>query len=407
MRFFRAASVAPCLPALPACANLRHVSDDCDVLVLGGGVAGTAAALAAARTGARTLLVRAAPGASAVSLGGWIGAPPAPFRDALVAAGLPLELATATLPRPDGTTVRVDAAPRSHLHAALSDESGLTLVCGIDGLSSFQPAPLAALWSDDHALTPVTITLPDTPPAGWSPVSLAALLEREPRRIAEPLVALIREHRATRVILPAVLGLERHTAMHEALEAHANARIGEALGSAPSLPGWRLDVALRAALEQAGVRSIIARVTDRTARAQRIASVSLDNGETLHGGAIVLATGKYIGGGIVADPRFTESALGCAVTLHWLGRTFDDAAASVLVTSEERSDAQPLLEVGVATDADARPLTATGDIAYDNVFVAGSVRAGATASLGLGHAASEGWHAGERAAAVAASVLSA
>jgi glycerol-3-phosphate dehydrogenase subunit B len=386
------------------------MSDDCDVLVLGGGVAGTAAAVAAAQQGARVLLVRAGPGASALCLGGWQGTPPAAFAAALAESGCALEWLRCTLPRPDGTLLDADAAPRSHVRAALAAGDERTLVCGIAGLPGFHAVALAALWADAAAVPAGTlaageVSLAGTPAAGWSPIALAALLEREPRRLAEPLDAAARAHGAARVILPAVLGLEAHVDVLAAVETGAAVAVGEALGATPSLPGWRLDVALRAALARARVTALAARVTGRHAHAQRIDAVSVsgdDGARTLHASSVVLATGKFIGGGVAAASRFVETALGCDVALHRFDRRFEDASASLLLTAELRAETQPLLEIGVRTDDESRPVSDGGDVVFGNVFVAGSVRAGASAALlGLGHAATDGWNAGARAAALA------
>jgi glycerol-3-phosphate dehydrogenase subunit B len=199
-----------------------------------------------------------------------------------------------------------------------------------------------------------------------------------------------------------VLGVDAHVQLHTTLETDSQLVLGEALGSAPSLPGWRLDTALRTALEHAAVTIFTGRVTTRCAHGHLVESVSLlgDSGMRLiHASTIVLATGKFIGGGITAEPDFVETALGCDVALHRFDRRFTDAAASLLLTAEMRTESQPLLEIGVRTDDEARPVKETGDVVYSNVFVAGSVRAGTTAAaLGLGHAATEGWNAGLRAA---------
>ena len=381
---------------------------DYDVLVLGGGIAGAAAALAAAQQDARVCLVRAGPAVTALSIGAWRGPTPAGLRDALARAGLPLERCAPALPRPDGTLLQADEAPHTHARAALS--GARTLVCGFAGLSDFHAVALAALWRDaarDSAtdLLPVTLTLAGTPAAGWSPTSLAALLEHEPTLLGEPLARVVREHAAARVIVPAVLGVEFHANVHARIEAHARVPVGEALGGTPSLPGWRLDVALRAALRDANIDVVIGRVMARQATAQQLDSVTVtsDAGErTLRAPCVVLATGKFVGGGIIAEPHLRESALGCDVVLQRFDRVFDTALESLLLTSELRADAQPLLGVGVRADDEARPLNAFGDVAYRNVFVAGSVRADVeTTQLGLGAAAADGWNAGARAATYA------
>jgi glycerol-3-phosphate dehydrogenase subunit B len=425
-----------------------------DVLVIGGGAAGAAAALAAAAGGARTMLVRPGPGATALCAGGWPDLPPAGFAAALAAAGLPLRAGTAALPHPDGRLLSCAAAPVSHARACVpatgetagarasgeSGESGGTgeteeagslpaLVCGIAGLPSFRPHALAALWADaarlpTDALQPVLLTLAGTPAAGWSAATLGTLLQRDVGSLAGAVARAARERGAVRAILPAVLGLDEHGRVHAALESGAGLPAGEALAVAPSLPGWRLDHALLQALAEAGVRVFGGRVVGGSAAGSTVEHVAVAAAAAVRAtgaaapptaaqpfaaqpfavraGAYVLATGKFIGGGVAAGTRYEETVLGLPVAVLHGGRRFTDAAESLAVTEAARTAAQPVLNAGVTADAGGRPLDEAGDVAYHNVLVAGSIRAGAgTASLGLGAAAHDGWRAGTAAAALA------
>lgn len=114
--------------------------------------------------------------------------------------------------------------------------------------------------------------------------------------------------------------------------------------------------------------------------------------------SFVLATGKYLAGGIRADDRFLEPALGCPVWVEYLGSTYD-APDPLALTHPDREADQPLLRAGVRTDDAGRPVDRRGDVVYENVRVAGTVRSGIDAAApGLGHAAADGWRAGELAA---------
>lgn len=387
--------------------NLHGVKPDVDVLVIGGGIAGVSAALAAAGRGARVLLVRAGPGATALCAGGWRTAPPDPIRSALEKVGLALARVRGALPHPDGDLATHEIAPVSHAACAV-DGSGAMLVCGIAGLSAFRSRALAALWSDAAglpvgAIAAAAVTLDGTPAAGWSPVALAALLEREPERLTLPLSRLARERGAARIILPAVLGLEAHAAVYDAVRAPVDAEIGEALGTVPSVPGWRLDAALRSALDDAGIAILTGRVVSTSVDAGRVASITVQLADGTRGIAApvyVLATGRYVGGGITAAPRFIETVFDLDVAPEVEGRRIDDATDSRRLTLPPPLTGGPLFEAGIRTVADGRPATRTGDVALRNVVVAGSVRAGAsTITLGLGTAAHDGWTAGEHAAA--------
>jgi glycerol-3-phosphate dehydrogenase subunit B len=377
-----------------------------DVLILGGGIAGVAAALAARSRGAQVHLVRHGPGATALASGGWSGSPPALFLDALAAAGLPLEPCTARLPHPEGRLLHADLAPDSHARAAIEGGAELAIVCGIAGLPSFRPTALARLWSHAaglprHALEPVTLVLPGTPPAGWSPVSLAAALERDPQLLAGPLARAAREHGAARAFLPAVLGLDDHARVLAEVRKAAGIVVGEALGVAPSVPGWRLEQALVRTLSLADVTVITGRAKQpASARpATDVIATTVEGDVGIRPRAIVLATGKFIGGGITASTAFVEAALGSDVVADRFGRRFRDASESLALTDAARRQPQPLLGLGVRWNEDGQPLTEHGDVGATNVFLAGSIRAGTeTALLGLGHAATDGWAAGLRAA---------
>ena len=401
-------AAARALPGDTRSRTLRAV-ENCDVLVIGGGAAGAAAALAAATAGVRVVLVRRGPGATALASGSWSAEPPRSLRDALARAGLELDPCNGPLPHPRGTIVSCAFAAASHVRATLTRKK--TLVCGIAGLPTFRAKPLAALWAEAAAidpapLVPLTLTLADTPAAGWSPVSLAAALERDPARLARPLAEAARTHGADRAIVPAVLGLDDHARVLRDVEAGAGVEVGEALGDVPSVPGHRLDRALTRALAAAGVREVRGNVIGGTFESGSLTRVVMDRPEgrlSIGARAFVLATGKFLGGGISARDEYAEDALGLDVSIERFASTIDDPAASLMLTDPVRTEPQAVLATGVRTDDDGRPLTAAGDVHAVNVFTAGSVRAGTeTAALGLAQAARDGHDAGERAARHAA-----
>jgi anaerobic glycerol-3-phosphate dehydrogenase len=371
-----------------------------DLLVLGGGVAGVAAALAARAAGARVTLVRAGPGATALSGGGWRGPLAEALARALAQQGHPLEPVAAALPGVAGWREPADFAPPWHAAALPCDD---TLVCGVAGLPAFNAAFLARAWAPAvepggaaaPALRAATLELPDIPAGGWSPVALAAAVARAPERLGQALGRLARERSAAHVILPAILGLDDPLSTWGAVAAAAGVVVGEAVGGLPSLPGWRLDRALLRALGAAGVELLQDRALGANLAADRPLAVRLAGGAELHPGALVLATGKFLGGGIEAAPALREPALGLPVALERLGERFHEASP-LLTTELARAGDQPLLRAGVRVDAQHRPLApGTGEggaAAPAGVRVAGSVREGWDAALGgLGAAAADGW----------------
>jgi glycerol-3-phosphate dehydrogenase subunit B len=379
-----------------------------DVVVLGGGCAGVAAACAAAGAGARVALVRAGPGLTAITAGAWHGPLAPPLASALAEAGLPYRRVEGPLPHPSGALWRAEAA--APLQAAVALLPG-TLVCGIAGLPGFHAPALAALWGSaaSFELESAVLEVVRTPAAGWAPSALATELTHDPGLVARPLATALRQSPVTAVLLPPVLGwhgISVATALSEAV----GVPVGEALAAPPSLPGWRLDAALLAMLDRAGVTRFEGRATAAATAGAGNGGGMLTAAQVigpapvlLSAGAFVLATGKFTGGGLAAGPPLREAALGLPVLIPGRGAVAVPALAAVAdplaATAPERGALQPLLAASVATDEQGRPLGRDRPV-FDNVFLAGSIRAQVdAASIGLGTAASDGWEAGLRAAA--------
>lgn len=356
-----------------------------DLLIIGGGAAAVAAALEARARGLTVLLVRRSPGATALGRGGWTGPLPDRVADALVSQGLAHVVVEDALPHPDGELRPCDYAPASH--AAARVETGACVV-GIEGLPQFRQLALSRHWGDAAGaeLTSDVVALPGTPVSGWAPLALARAIESDPEPLAAALRDVVQRTRCSRIILPAVLGIEDTGAIRERLEAQAGVPVGEALGVAPSVPGWRLHLALDRALARAGVHVVDGAVRDVERQGDRCEAVDVvrpgaDEAERREAERFLLATGRFVGGGIVADPVFAETVFGAAVWVDHLGERFQDAEPLAL-TDPVRSEPQPLLRAGVRVDGRHR-LANNGTASLANVWVAGSVRAGLVEGLGI------------------------
>ncbi len=354
-----------------------------DVAVIGAGVTGVAAALAAQRRGARTCLIRSAPGNTALSSGAWAGPLQDELRTALAAAGVVLEKTGQPLLHERGRTISCDYAASTHVRASAQPGA---VVCGFFGYPQFHAPALARIWSRHTPLRAVTIQLPDTPAAGWTTVSLAAAIERN----TDALIAALPD--APLLLLPAVLGIEQHAAVQERLRS-AGGHVAEVLAGTPSLPGWRLRLALEHVVAAHNITVFEGRARIAQSERNRVLSVRTAH-ETIHSGSFVLATGKFAGGGITGDTELRESVFDLPVWVEQLGDVYT-AVDALPLTDPVRQDSQSLLGAGVHTDAALRPVDRAGDVVYQNVFAAGSVRAGWQAALaGLGHCAHDGWTAG-------------
>lgn len=181
---------------------------------------------------------------------------------------------------------------------------------------------------------------------------------------------------AEAVALPAILGLARHDETHRWIEAALRTRVIEIPTLPPSVPGLRLERALRRAGEEAGVRFVegsraVGRIAGRGRRrlADGVAARTRGGMRVHPADHVILATGGPLHGGWQAGPDGTahESVFGLPV----------DAGPSTQWTSPRLFDSQPYARFGLRVDRLLRPLGADGRPAFENVFAVGGILAGA------------------------------
>jgi glycerol-3-phosphate dehydrogenase subunit B len=442
-------------------------------VVVGGGLAGCAAALELAEAGAEVTLVRAGPGATAL---GWgtldvAAASPLrrgglPLRDAPGAAALAparrIELAMlaqgahphalhpyAVLWRgrsaeselkdavaaldawlaPSGVRVTGSLAQTRWLadvHGALrasdlafsgagegdlGDADEIALV-ELPGLAGFEPrAALRALAAELVAVERggrlLQIVRLDLPPAlraiAASPARLARALEDPAAQDAlRPALAACAGERRL-LLFPPVLGLDGAERVRSWAREAAGCRVAELVGSPVlALAGWRLDQALQAALARAGVTLRAARALGVERSGPQAVALRVGSGDgeqSLALDALVVAAGRFVGGGVAErDGQLCEALLDLPL-YDLTGQRVDGVSPRRLVRRDYEGE-QPLFAAGVRTDARLRPLAVDG-APLANVFAAGDLLGGfdpARDRTGLGVALVTGRRAGREAA---------
>jgi len=390
-----------------------------DVLVVGGGLAGATAALAAAETGATVRLVSAAESTLRHASGvvDVLGYPPGrdpnrpvatPFESvadlppthpySLVGAdairdGLALfdravgdryrgghTDRNALVPTQTGT-VKPTARYPTTVAPGLAGAGGDVLLVGFETLLDFD-APLAASHLDrvyDADVRGVTLQSPSAFDADADATRFARALDADepldgtPAR--EALAAAVDRHLdgADRVGLPAILGREDAPAVRATLQSRLGVDVFEVPGGPPSLLGLRLDDRLTEALDAAGVRITTGRrAVGHEAEEGRVTAALVDHaGSTVpyHAAEFVLATGGLVGGGVEADrDGVREPVFDCRVPhpddrYDW----FED----------EPFGEHAFARFGVVPDRHLRPTEADGDPTYENLRAAGAVVGGA------------------------------
>ncbi len=455
--------------------NGRVVSGpiDADVVVIGGGLAGAAAAFAARRHGRSVAIVRRSWGATALSAGTLDLAP-----DPLAAQGTPLGERRSVL-----ECIRAIARRQRHhpwavlrdrlgelppvLAAAREATDGRLSYGALDGENRCLLTPLGTLKTtaggqdsvpDGDLLRGGTVGVVGfrNHPA-WDAVLLARSLQELARlaglRVRAVAVACdaldrvedfaLRPHQLAqriaadpqrladsvrralpagvdRLLFPPLLGTDDPRPVLALLEAALGLPCAEmpAASTAP-LPGLRLQRLLEARLEQAGVtmwhgeafspdgtpnalcvREAVPPVLDPSHFDEGRARVHPQPppSHPVRAKVVVLATGRYVGGGIRREERLRECVFDLPVAVDG---AIDAGRWPGALTSHDLGGEQSAFRAGVRVDATLRPLDRDGRVHARTLFACGSVIAGNDPTrdgAGGGLSWCTGWLAGQAAA---------
>jgi glycerol-3-phosphate dehydrogenase subunit B len=292
------------------------------VLVVGAGVAGTAAAITAAKAGVPVVVLDGGSGASTLATGpiDWAfwqerSAPPAPqLSDAANAVLASLE--THTVGEDGSVLVTLAGVVRP----ACGHDAGLLDVGRLGGgrvavvdcrRPGWNAQDLVRAWGSDYAVLEATV-LRDVGEAIIPDVDLAALHDDVDRlgwlsdRLREALAAAPEPWAA--VVLPAMLGVDRARA--EALSRSVGLPCGEAVATPGGPAGIRFERARDRALAAAGAVKLMARAL-AVEPASESWRVTTNEGHVIEAHAVVVATGGLIGGGLEYAP--SDAALATAL----------------------------------------------------------------------------------------------
>jgi len=394
-----------------------------DVLVIGAGPAGLLAAWVARQRGAKVRVLASgigtthvSPGwlqvlnaASAASLEGWIAAHPQhPYALAGLAAllgGLAAlrevsESAGVRYVGAPGANFRLPTALGALGEAAVTPESfaagdlrqpGAVLIAGPTGWRDFYPQLCADnLARQGFAAQSTAFDLPEMAAASrfdLTPVGLARLFEQAEARARVAAQLKPRLDGATRVGLPAVLGLAQHAEVWRDLQDRLGVPVFEIPTLPPSVPGMRLFNACKAALARAGVPILLGMTAVRgetaNGRATGVVAPNVVREATYRAGTIILATGGLYGGGIASNHRgeMREAVFDLPVYVpgglsEWFNeRFFTPVPVETLHATSLQQQGHPIHYAGVRANSRLQPVDETGNVVLENVRIAGRLLA--------------------------------
>ncbi len=387
------------------------------LIVVGGGAAGIWAALAARTAGASVAVIRQAPGATAVSSGcvdlaartdlGGRSLPPVdaavlvartqprhPY--AALHSSLPGLVGRAAtflkqthkslgfrgaedrnllLATPLGTVKETWLAQGSIARGDLRAwPQGVTIgVVELPNRAAFDARAVAAgLTSLGYKAVPLPVAFSVHPFA--TTAELAHRLD-EPaahRAFVEAVAAAALEHGVRYLLLPASSSLDEDGLLDDLLRAGLDGA-AEIMGVPPSVPGLRLDRDLEAQLVALEIPLLSGSVRDAVVSGGRVKLLRLEDGGELTADAFILATGRFIGGGIRHEGTFLETVFDLPVFVE--GREVGDKWVGDLL-NRNAAATQAALTAGIAVDGLMRPVNDLGRPVLKNVFAAGSVIGG-------------------------------
>jgi glycerol-3-phosphate dehydrogenase subunit B len=434
-----------------------------DLVVIGSGLAGTAAALAAAESGKAVVVVTRGSGASHLSSGALDLAD-----DPVAAAGRP-ERTCLDLPRNfqelllrnpfhpyhlfrdgnGGASSLLDTIQNSFFK--LFPASGQLILEGSFQQNRFAFTSLGtikatafvpracALAGDPCLRRPLVIGLeefPDFDPgfwpriaaplaeklgapmaggqSGWARVGLApdlsaaqiAQLLEQPGP-AERLVAALRAEAQgfpglTGIVLPPVLPARGRGQLLERVEQAAGVPARELLSPPPSVPGLRLGRHLEDRLAEAKVRLARGSVVGFRAEGKKLRAIAVENSgqqQELEAGQFVLAAGSFAGGGIRKDKSFHEPIFNLPI---FCGEHEVKEIYTAKLTHEVIAKPHLLFTCGLKADSSLRPLDWNGVPVFENLRAVGAILQGSDPSrdgTGAGVAIATGWRGGRLAGA--------
>lgn len=283
------------------------------------------------------------------------------------------------------------------------------LIAGIPGLASF---PISLIQKVLTSLIPkLTERTIETITAAWidmkgipqhslSPFALAKRLEEDAQTsFIESLKEIVRHNRSTHVLLPPVVGLEKSPELIQRISEEVGAVCFESLATVPSVPGLRRYRALERVLEEYKINvspGVVSRYESVNNTVTKITLSSGDEERFFDIDHVILATGRFIGGGIVKKAEMKESLFDLPVFNRDV--CVSDTFIGNLVQRRYLGD-HDLFEIGLRVDHNMKPLNRWGKPVFENLYAAGSLLGGYQAAAdgtGTGVALLSGWIAGRK-----------
>jgi glycerol-3-phosphate dehydrogenase subunit B len=202
---------------------------------------------------------------------------------------------------------------------------------------------------------------------------LARILEKDDlyKRIIDDIYDIISKENLKGVITPAVWGIDKQ----EEIKKYMKNRIKfiETVSLTPSIAGIRFMKKVKNYLNKNKINVINEEVVSFDYENKIIKSITTNKGRNINVEAIVLATGKFIGGGITIDKNLYRESI-FSLPLFYNGKPLTEFSEDELF-NDDYFLKHNIYSVGVKTNNRLQPLNYNEKIVFNNLFIAGNVLA--------------------------------
>jgi len=276
---------------------------------------------------------------------------------------------------PIGTVKTTYAVPKSMWNGVVAmEKKSPCLIVGISGLLGFSSRQivetLKSAWPDLHH---TTISFPDldrTSEVYTEPMARFLSLPDTRERLAAGVRPYLRKAKA--IGFPAIFGIHNVDYIISDMQDRLGCQIFEIPTIPPSIPGLRIKEAMDTYLREIGVQALSSKKVLNTGQKNKAFILEIGDTTVEHtvaANAVVLASGRFLGGGLIAERKQVREAIFNLPVYQpksrkeWHRRDCFDPRGHAINRA------------GLEINDQFQPLSGTGRRAFENLFAAGSILA--------------------------------
>jgi len=179
---------------------------------------------------------------------------------------------------------------------------------------------------------------------------------------------IIKKENIKNIISPAVWGIDKYKKINDIIWKEFN--IIETFSNTPSIEGIRLQKKINKYLKDNNIQVFNEKVVGFEYKKERISSIITNKNTKIKTSGIILATGKFIGGGISTENGYSESIFN--IPLFYNGELLPENQKEPMFENDYFKKHQAF-SIGVKTNERFQVLGVNEKVLFNNLFVAGNI----------------------------------